>query len=527
MNSWIEGAMKGETEAYAQLMSQYRGMALAVAYNRLGDTFWAEDVVQEAFTEAFGNLSKLEAPEAFPGWFKVIVERQCYRWLRRKQHTMIPVQELEHVFHEEDQAHDPEKQAVQNEMHRTLRNSIAILPSSMRIAVELFYLEGYSLKEISDFLGVKVPALKKRLFDARSKLKRSMPVRDLVSVFSDLYEGGKGLLHIMNGDHAANRLRESGIQGDILVWRELYTFGPVAKEMGGTKEQQNRASVLEQQLGIPQTEYLKIEELERKLHSFQQYKEIVLWFEYDLYDQTMLSYLLHYFRGQALQNTKLNLLCIDSYPEIEHFRGLGQLTSTQIERLSGSWHVIEKNELQAGAQFWEAYTSTDFRHHLDYLQADTSALPFAKAAFKAHLSRLPSVSNGLGLIEQTTLATIRAGVEHPYPLFREVGDKLHILGMGDLEYWAYLRRMTEGPHALLQMSGATTFPNFKQHDEKFRDGVLSLTELGIQVLNGEVDWALLKQDEFWIGGLHNPSGKQTKWRWNPASETVVDIESTS
>ncbi|MCF7753860.1 sigma-70 family RNA polymerase sigma factor [Paenibacillus xylanexedens] len=527
MNSWIEGAMKGETEAYAQLMSQYRGMALAVAYNRLGDTFWAEDVVQEAFTEAFGNLSKLEAPEAFPGWFKVIVERQCYRWLRRKQHTMIPVQELEHVFHEEDQAYDPEKQAVQNEMHRTLRDSIAILPSSMRIAVELFYLEGYSLKEISDFLGVKVPALKKRLFDARSKLKRSMPVRDLVSVFSDLYEGGKGLLHIMNGDHAANRLRESGIQGDILVWRELYTYGPVAKEMGYTKERKNRASVLEQQLGIPQAEYLKIEELEHKLHSFQQYKEIVLWFEYDLYDQTMLSYLLHYFKGQALQNTKLNLLCIDSYPEIEHFRGLGQLTSTQIERLSGSWHVIEKNELQAGAQFWEAYTSTDFRHHLDYLQADTSALPFAEAAFKAHLSRLPSVSNGLGLIEQTTLETIRAGVEHPYPLFREVGDKLHILGMGDLEYWAHLRRMTEGPHALLQMSDATTFPNFKQHDEKFRDGVLSLTELGIQVLNGEVDWALLKQDEFWIGGLHNASGKQAKWRWNPTSETIVEIESTS
>lgn len=53
MNSWIEGAMKGESEAYAQLMSQYRGMALAVAYHRLGDTFWAEDVVQEAFT---GNL---------------------------------------------------------------------------------------------------------------------------------------------------------------------------------------------------------------------------------------------------------------------------------------------------------------------------------------------------------------------------------------------------------------------------------------------------------------------------------------
>ncbi|PQP81736.1 RNA polymerase subunit sigma [Paenibacillus sp. PCH8] len=525
MKSWIEGAMKGEPEAYAQLVGQYRGMALAVAFHRLGDLFLAEDVVQEAFTEAFGNLSKLEDAEAFPGWFKVIVERQCYRWLRRKQHAMIPVQKLEHVFQEDDQAHNPEAQAMRNEMYRTLRDSVATLPASMRMAVELFYLEGYSLKEMSDFLGVNVPALKKRLFDARSKLKRSIPVRNLATMFNDLYEGGKDMLHIMNGDHAANRLRESGIQGDILVWRELYTFGPVTRDMKEAKVRKNRAAILEQQLGIPQTEYLQINELERKLHSFHQYKEIVLWFEYDLYDQTMLSYLLHYFRGQALQHTNLNLLCIDSYPEIEQFRGLGQLTSVQIESLSGSWHVINQTELQAGAQFWEAYTSPELRHHLGYLQAEAAVLPFANAAFKAHLSRLPSVSNGLGVIEQTTLESIKAGVGSPYPLFREVGDKLHVLGIGDLEYWAHLKRMTEGPHALLQMTGATAFPNFVRQDEDFRDAVMSLTELGTQVLQGEVDWALLKQDEFWIGGLHNESGKQARWRWNPASETAVELES--
>lgn len=507
MKLWIEGALKGEPEAFEQLVNHFYGMALAVAYQQLKDMYGAEDVVQEAFTEAFANLVKLDKPEAFPGWFKTIVERQCYRWLRRKRHSVVPIQEIETVIREKDQSRDPEARAIQKELHQTLRSSIAQLPSSMQVVVDLFYFQGYSLKEISDFLEVNVSTLKKRLFDARAKLKRSLPVRNLAIMFNELHEGGVGMLHIMNGDHAANRLRESGIQGDILVWRELYTYGPVTTDMKKSTARQHRAIVLEDELGIPQKEYLQIEALEKKLRSLQQYKEIVLWFEYDLYDQTMLSYLLNYFSGEDLQNIRLNLLCINSYPEVEHFRGLGQLTSKQIESLSGSWHVIEKQELRAGKQFWEAYTSSDIRQHQQYLQSGTNELPFAKATFEAHLSRLPSVTNGLGSIEQATLQAISAGVQHPHDLFREVGDKLHILGLGDLEYWAHLKRIAEGASALIRMSGASSFPKYTQYDQAFRNAVLSLTDLGVQVLKDEVNWGTLREDEYWVGGLHVVKGK--------------------
>ncbi|NUU78858.1 sigma-70 family RNA polymerase sigma factor [Paenibacillus xylanilyticus] len=525
MKTWIEGAIRGEAEAYEQLMKQFRGMALAVAYHKLEDAFWAEDVVQEAFTEAFANLSKLEKPEAFPGWFKVIVERQCYRWLRRRQHATYPVQEIQDTAEASDEAHNPEQLVLQKEVHRILRDSITGLPSSMRHVVDMFYFQGYSLKEISDFLSVSIPALKKRLYDARAKLRQTIPVADVISVFRELHEGGKGMLHITNGDHAADRLRQSGIEGEVLVWRELYTFGPVARDMGNEMERSKRAAYLEHQLGIPQTEYLQIVELERKLHAFHEYKEIVLWFEYDLYDQAMLSYLLHYFKGQSLGDTKLNLLCIDAYPEIEHFRGLGQLTPGQIGRLSGTWHMLGTGEIQAGSKFWEAYTSPDIRDHMDYLKQDTSIHPFAHAAFEAHLSRMPSLSNGLGVIEQTTLEAVRQGVENPYPLFKHVGDRLHVLGMGDLEYWAHLRRMTKEPHALLHISGVDTFPDFTQHDEKFRYSVLSLTELGNQVLAGEVDWAELTREESWIGGLWNETGKKPLWRWDTSTGFPVKMES--
>ncbi|WP_338543869.1 sigma-70 family RNA polymerase sigma factor [Paenibacillus tundrae] len=523
MKLWIEGAVRGEPDAYEHLVKQFRGMAHTVAFHILKDEFWAEDVVQEAFTEAFSNLSRLDKPEAFPGWFKVIVERQCYRWLRRKRHAIIPVEELSHI-HKEDQSNDPEQLLLLKEQNRMLHDLIGSLPSSMQLVVDMFYFKGYSLNEISDFLNVSISALKKRLFDARKKLRRHIPVADITSVFTNLYEGGEGMLHITNGDHAADRIRQSGIQGDVLVWRELYPFGPVSRDMAEQKERSRRVAYLERELGIPQSVYLQIAELERKLQSLHNEKEIVLWFEYDLYDQTMLSYLLHFFQGQSLGDITLHLLCIGSHPEIEHFRGLGQLTPKQIGSLSGTWHVIGAEEMEAGRLFWEAYTSQNIQDHIEFLTKDTSAYPFARTAFQAHLSRLPSIKNGLGIIEQTTLEAIREGMDRPYPLFKHVGDQLHWLGMGDLEYWAHLRRMSSVPNALLSVTGASRFPDFQQHSDEFRGAFLSLTPLGMQVLDEEVDWASLRREEAWFGGLRNEEGKEPRWRWDVTSKRVIVLE---
>lgn len=74
-------------------MSHFKGLAYTVAYARLNDPFLAEDAVQEAFVEAFSHLGSLKDEDAFPGWFKVIVERQCYRMLRRKKHAVMPIEE--------------------------------------------------------------------------------------------------------------------------------------------------------------------------------------------------------------------------------------------------------------------------------------------------------------------------------------------------------------------------------------------------------------------------------------------------
>ncbi|MDF2725089.1 MAG: polymerase, sigma-24 subunit, ecf subfamily, partial [Paenibacillus sp.] len=293
MRQWIEGARLGDPIAWERIVQHFRGMAFSVAYGKLGDRGHAEDTVQEAFAEAFANLAKLQEADAFPGWFKIIIERQCHRLLRRKKLTTTPMDEAIAV---DDGALSVESIAEQKEWQARLHQSVEGLSSPLKLAVQLFYFQGYSIQEISSYLNVSPSVLKKRLFDARNKLRTSLLVTDFVSMFNDLYEGGATMLHIVNGDTVGDKLRKGNIRGDVLVWREVYPVGPVFANRSEPHQRSARAEYLQKAMGIPAEVYeATCKSQEQILHNFHKYDEVVLWFEHDLFDQLMLSYLLHWF----------------------------------------------------------------------------------------------------------------------------------------------------------------------------------------------------------------------------------------
>lgn len=521
MREWIEGARLGDPFSWERIVQHFGGMAFSVAYGKLGDWGHAEDAVQESFSEAFANLAKLQEADAFPGWFKTIVERQCHRVLRRKKHAAVPMAESARM---DAETFNVEVIAVRKEWQERLHQSVEGLSAPLQLAVRLFYFHGYSIKETAAFLHVSPSVLKKRLFDARRKLRTSLLVADSVSMFNDLYEGGMSMLHIVNGDHVGDKLRQGNIRGEILVWREIYPIGPVSAEMGDPHWRSQRAEYLERTLGVTAGDYVKnCESQERLLQNFRSYDEIVLWFEHDLFDQLMLSYLLHWFSKRALGRTKLNLLCIGDYPGIDLFRGLGQLTTKQLETLSGTWKRIGQKELETGSAIWKAYASPDIEDHAAIVHQDTSALPFARAALKLHLSRLPSARNGLGIVEQTVLERIGHGANTPLELFQAIGNRLSVLGMGDLEFWHRLRSMAEQPHALVELQGHPVFPDYRKNAApSFEKCTVTLTKLGMDVAAGVADWVKVKGIDEWYGGLKLQG--DLAWRWDPGRKRLVYLE---
>jgi RNA polymerase sigma factor (sigma-70 family) len=524
MLQWIEEAQKGDAGAFRQLTEHVRGMAYVVSYNMLGDVQLAEDAVQEALIEAYMNLGSLQEPAAFPGWFRTIVVRQCHRLLRRRRQTLLPLEAAEHVA---VSSPGVEEIAERREWAQVLHSSVAQLSASLRVPLQLFYFYGYSLQEISVYLGIPAGTLKKRLYDGRRKLKGAFPVANLAAALNLLQEGGQRMLHIVNGDFVGDKLKQGIVQGDVLIWREIYTAGPIFIDPSSEQERQLRAEVLQATLGIPAEEYMKgCEEQERMLSGFHKYDEVVLWFEHDLFDQSMLAYLLHWFSNRKLGSTKLSLLCIGEFPGIELFHGLGQLTAEQLQTLSGTWQNIGTEELQLGSRLWQAYASPDPRQLAQTLEESKpelskSAFSFAYDAFKLHLSRLPSVYNGLGIVEQTTLEAAAGGADTPLKLFRQVTDALHRLGMGDVEYWKVLRTLTAGEHPLLIIEGTAEITDYREVPEFLKRTVI-LSELGERVLAGTADRVSMQGVDEWYGGLHL-QGYEVPWRWDSAAELPVQV----
>jgi len=170
--SLIEKTLAGDINAYETVIKRFQAMAAGYAYAILKDNDLVSDVCQEAFIEAYYNLAKLQNPEAFPGWLKRIIFKQCDRLTRAAKENILPDEtQSEQIACTEDL---PDKILEKKEINDLVWLSADTLSSEQRTVLLLFYIKDYSLNDIASFLEISASAVKKRLFDARKNLKERM-----------------------------------------------------------------------------------------------------------------------------------------------------------------------------------------------------------------------------------------------------------------------------------------------------------------------------------------------------------------
>lgn len=212
----VQRAQRGDVEAFAELVRHYQGMAVGYAYAVLGDFHLAEDAAQEAFLDSYRLLGDLQRAEAFPGWLKRIVFKHCDRLTRRRPEQVSLENVGEPLVAEVDTAAALEHAEGQ----RQVREAIAVLPAAQRQVVSLFYIQCHTQSEIAAFLEVPLTTVKKRLHDARRKLRERM--LDMVS--ETLRENGPDELFSQKVVAALRaRPRPLEIKGHPLhqVWEEV------------------------------------------------------------------------------------------------------------------------------------------------------------------------------------------------------------------------------------------------------------------------------------------------------------------
>lgn len=159
----------GDTEAVSELVSRFRHWALDFASAITDDRDLAEDAVQEAFITALQHLTDLRQPDAFPGWFRQIIRTEAGHIVRKRRELPASQDHLPDISTCSSQEH-----LQARELRAVLRHALRSLPEAGRDTAELFYIEDMSCADISILLGVPEGTVKRRLHDARSRLRNML-----------------------------------------------------------------------------------------------------------------------------------------------------------------------------------------------------------------------------------------------------------------------------------------------------------------------------------------------------------------
>ena len=164
----VRKVLAGDVESFGILVERYQHAFAAYATNMTESPDDAADVIQESRVRAFRFLNRCKDPANFKAWLFRIVSNQCKTYITRgTRRRTVPLEEGAEMTAPHDPAHD----ATVADLQRRVRRALMDLPADQREALLLKYVEGLSLPEMAEVLGVSVPALKMRLLRGRESLR--------------------------------------------------------------------------------------------------------------------------------------------------------------------------------------------------------------------------------------------------------------------------------------------------------------------------------------------------------------------
>jgi RNA polymerase sigma-70 factor (ECF subfamily) len=157
-----------ETDAFGELVRRYENAVLRNISAKIADYDIAEDLAQDTFVTAFISLRSLNDTTRTAAWLCGIARRKALHYLSRTRQT----DDLSSYAHTlPDSSADVETRFLLTERQDEIRSGVAGLSAKTREVAELFYFAELSIAEIAEKLKIPQGTVKRRLYDARAKLK--------------------------------------------------------------------------------------------------------------------------------------------------------------------------------------------------------------------------------------------------------------------------------------------------------------------------------------------------------------------
>ena len=166
----VESAKNDDMEAFGVLFARYERKVYSIALSRTKKHEDAQDMVQNVFIQAIRKIHTLQDGEKFASWLNVIAKRLSLNFVMRKDRCEVGVEFLETAFGEVE-ASDAE--AIQSEFNVAMREAIESLKPMFREILVAFYIDGKSIRDISEEFQLPDGTIKRRLHTARQKIGKS------------------------------------------------------------------------------------------------------------------------------------------------------------------------------------------------------------------------------------------------------------------------------------------------------------------------------------------------------------------
>lgn len=169
----VEQVAQGDHEAFCRLVDQYKGSVAALIRRLVADPHEREDLLQETLVLAWRNIASLRNPDRAHAWILQIARSRCFEWHKSRARSQNP-------------ADQQQMEAYMNRYGRVSTNNrrdaiveaVRSLPTTERQAIELFYIQGLTIREICAATRSPEGTVKSRLFNARHHLRSILDERE-------------------------------------------------------------------------------------------------------------------------------------------------------------------------------------------------------------------------------------------------------------------------------------------------------------------------------------------------------------
>ncbi|MEJ2689170.1 MAG: hypothetical protein P8130_04330 [Deltaproteobacteria bacterium] len=249
---------------------------------------------------------------------------------------------------------------------------------------------------------------------------------------------------------------KAGLAGEVFVWHDILYDGPRTPGWPGEDILNARAFFLEQvTAGGLDREYI-LETLRNQYRRLavanSGQEKIVLWFDACLFDQSMLVHILTCLVHLGIR--QVELLCVDAFPGIEPFHGLGQLRPDQLASLYDNRHLVTDAQLRFAVLVDKAFATQDPTLLTELAQTEDAPLPWIPAAVTRWLQEKPDPATGLGRLETLALEAVNAGCDTPGKIFASVSAAdTPPQFWGDTMLWAKINALAQRTPPLVRING--------------------------------------------------------------------------